>query len=591
MQAEALIAVRERMKPYLDLQLVAFPQGRLLPLRGRHRARAPRPRHGFDVVGGIPDYELTAELGNRSVRELCEMAAKRDLRVDMHTDQTLDPQSRQIEALTCETIRLGLGEMASGSHCTSITTFHDNYAMKLIEQIANARLNIVVSPMTSATCLKVMTRVEELWDAGVNIAFAQDCVMDPWYAFGKADMLEVAHMAIHFGRLLSKKRKAQVFDAITYGGARALGLEGYGLDRGCNADMVVLQAGDPMEAVRLGAPRLFVIRRARSSPGRPPGPLRCSWRTAPSTSTSGARASLRSREFRSAPSRELRPASSAPAPFHPECGRGAGDRREPPGRSGIAPLVVPPSVDGKAEGRDLVRLPLRPVHVRHPLEGPVLPLLQPVERVVLIDREHHAVLHHLLATDEDVAHRPRRSGVDQALERIADRPHRRVPQVDHGEVRLRPRRDAPEVVPAEGPGRTQGRGLEHVLRPQQVDVAARDLRHEARDPHLLDHVVRVAVGAEGHVDPRRPVAAEASHHVAPLRERARAVHHGRSRFREALEVAVLVVVDPRCWSMSIACPSRVSGPRTPISPSHSMGVLPWRRTISRCSMTDCAACV
>ena len=142
--------------------------------------------------------------------------------------------------------------------------------MKLIEQIAAARLNIVVSPMTSATCLKVMTRVAALWDAGVNVAFAQDCTMDPWYAFGKADMLEVAHMAIHFGRLLSERRKAQVFDAITYGGARALSLEGYGLERGCNADMVVLQAGDPMEAVRLGAPRLFVIRRGRVIARQPP---------------------------------------------------------------------------------------------------------------------------------------------------------------------------------------------------------------------------------------------------------------------------------------------------------------------------------
>lgn len=262
-QAEALIAVRERMKPWIDLQLVAFPQDGYFRYEGAAELVSRALDMGFDVVGGIPDYELTAELGYRSVRELCEMAEKRGLRVDMHTDQTLDPQSRQIEALTYETIRLGLGEMASGSHCTSITTFHDNYAMKLIEQIANAGLNIVVSPMTSATCLKVMTRVEELWDAGVNIAFGQDCVMDPWYAFGKADMLETAHMAIHFGRLLSRKRKAQVFDAITYGGARALGLEGYGLDRGCNADMVVLQAGDPMEAVRLGAPRLFVIRRGQ----------------------------------------------------------------------------------------------------------------------------------------------------------------------------------------------------------------------------------------------------------------------------------------------------------------------------------------
>ena len=157
-QAQALVSVRERMKPYIDLQLVAFQQDGYFRYEGATDLVPRALDMGFDVVGGIPDYELTAELGNQSVRELCEMAQRRGLMVDMHTDQTLDPQSRQIEALTFETIRLGLGERASGSHCTSITTVHDNYAMKLIEQIAAARLNIVVSPMTSATCLKVMTR-------------------------------------------------------------------------------------------------------------------------------------------------------------------------------------------------------------------------------------------------------------------------------------------------------------------------------------------------------------------------------------------------------------------------------------------------
>ena len=259
-QVEALIDVRDEMRPYIDLQLVAFPQDGYFRYDGGvdllHRA----VDMGLDVVGGIPDFELTAALGNESVRALAELAVDKGLLVDMHTDQTLDPQSRQIEALTYQTKRLKLGARASASHCTSLTTFHDNYAMKLIAQIADAGLNVIVSPMTSATCLKTMTRVAELWDAGVNIGFGQDCVMDPWYAFGQEDMLDVAHMAIHFGRLLSEQRKAQVFDGITYGGARALSLENYGLAPGSRADMVMLQASAPMEAVRTKAARLRVIR-------------------------------------------------------------------------------------------------------------------------------------------------------------------------------------------------------------------------------------------------------------------------------------------------------------------------------------------
>ena len=183
-QVEALIEARDEMRPYIDLQLVAFPQDGYYRYEGGVELLRRAIDMGLDAVGGIPDFELTAGLGNESVRELAELAVDKGLLVDMHTDQTLDPQSRQIEALTWETKRLKLGSRASASHCTSLTTFHDNYAMKLIAQIADAGLNVIVSPMTSATCLKTMTRVSELWDAGVNIGFGQDCVMDPWYAFG-----------------------------------------------------------------------------------------------------------------------------------------------------------------------------------------------------------------------------------------------------------------------------------------------------------------------------------------------------------------------------------------------------------------------
>jgi cytosine deaminase len=225
---------------------------------------------GLDVVGGIPDFERTVALGNQSVRELCELAAERGLLVDMHTDQTEDPVSRQIEALAYEVSRLKLGKRASGSHLTSLYWMHDNYASKLIPLIAEAGMNVIVNPMTSATVLKVMTRVAELLDQGVVVAFGQDCVMDPWYALGTEDMIDVAHMAVHFGRLTSVKQMNNCFRAITYNGATALNLDGYGLEKGCNADMVVLQAADPIEAIRIKAPRLFVIRRGKVIARRDP---------------------------------------------------------------------------------------------------------------------------------------------------------------------------------------------------------------------------------------------------------------------------------------------------------------------------------
>ena len=99
--------------------------------------------------------------------------------------------------------------------------------------------------------------------AGVNVAFGHDCVMDPWYSMGSGDMLEVGHMAIHVAQMASIADKQKIFDIVTHGNARAIGLEGYGLEKGCNADLVILQARDPVEALRLKANRLTVIRRGR----------------------------------------------------------------------------------------------------------------------------------------------------------------------------------------------------------------------------------------------------------------------------------------------------------------------------------------
>ena len=258
---QALIELRGELKPYIDLQLVAFPQDGYLRDPNALKLMKRALDMGMDAVGGIPDYELTAPLGHEAVRQLCELAEKRGLLVDMHIDQTTDPQSRQIEAITQECIRLKMGARVSASHCPSMYNFDDQYAEKLIAQIAQAGMNICVQPMLAATCWGVMARVSQLLDAGVNVALGQDCVMDPWYPFGKCEMLDIAHMAIVFGRMLTEKKKAMVFNCITYGGAQALNLDGYGIAKGNYADLVVLQAADPMEAIRIRPPRLAVVRR------------------------------------------------------------------------------------------------------------------------------------------------------------------------------------------------------------------------------------------------------------------------------------------------------------------------------------------
>ncbi|MCV2370292.1 amidohydrolase family protein [Roseateles oligotrophus] len=269
---EALLHVKQRVKPYLDLQLVAFPQDGLLRAPGAVENLKRALDMGVEVVGGIPHFERTYEQGTQSVRLLCELAAERGLAVDMHCDESDDPASRHIETLAFETQRLGLQGRVTGSHLTSLHSVDNYYASKLIALMAEARLQVVANPLINITLQgrhdsypkrRGMTRVPELLAAGINVGFGHDCALDPWYSLGSADMLEVASMGLHVAQMTSQTGMQACFDAVTVNNAGVLGLTGYGLEVGANADFVLLQARDPVEALRLRAQRLLVVRRGQ----------------------------------------------------------------------------------------------------------------------------------------------------------------------------------------------------------------------------------------------------------------------------------------------------------------------------------------
>ena len=287
---EALLEVKRRVAPYLDLQLVAFPQDGALRDPHAFDKLQRALSMGVDVVGGIPHFERTSEQGALSIKLLCELAAAQGKLVDMHCDESDDPMSRHIETLAFETQRLGLQGRVTGSHCTSMHSMDNYYVSKLMPLIAEAGVSIISNPLINITLQgrsdsypkrRGMTRVPELLAAGVNVAFGHDCVMDPWYSLGSGDMLEVASMGLHVAQMTSQSAMRQCYDAVTTHAARILHLEGYGLDVGCHADMVLLQASDTIEALRLRATRLMVWRRGQlvaqspaatttlSLPGRP----------------------------------------------------------------------------------------------------------------------------------------------------------------------------------------------------------------------------------------------------------------------------------------------------------------------------------
>ncbi|MBT6829753.1 MAG: amidohydrolase family protein [Rhodospirillaceae bacterium] len=266
----ALVEVREQVKDYIDLQLVAFPQDGYLrsPIGVENLAKALDM--GVDVVGGIPHFERTMDEGAESVRQLCAVAAERGLRIDMHCDESDDPHSRHIETLAAETIRLGLEGRVTGSHLSSMHSMDNYYVSKLIPLMIEADIQVIANPTANMLLMgrhdtypkrRGMTRVKELMAAGLNVSFGQDSVMDPWGSLNTGDVLDAAHMAVHAGHLSGRDEIIACFRAVTENPARAMGLEGYGLEIGCNADLVVLQAADPVEAVRLRPVRLYVMRR------------------------------------------------------------------------------------------------------------------------------------------------------------------------------------------------------------------------------------------------------------------------------------------------------------------------------------------
>ncbi len=269
---EAMLEVKRQVASYIDLQLVAFPQDGLYRT-GTGRANVIRALDmGVDIVGGIPHFERTMEEGAESMRDLCRLAAERGLMIDVHCDETDDPMSRHVETLAREVTRHGLGGRAAGSHLTSMHSMDNYYVSKLLPLIAESGMTAIPNPLINITLQgrhdtypkrRGLTRVREMQAHGITVGWGQDCVMDPWYSLGTADMLDVAFMGLHVAQMTHPAEMARCFDMVTYGNAAIMNLEGYGLEKGDIASLVVLDASDPVEALRLRPDRLAVISKGK----------------------------------------------------------------------------------------------------------------------------------------------------------------------------------------------------------------------------------------------------------------------------------------------------------------------------------------
>jgi cytosine/creatinine deaminase len=269
---EAMLEVKRRVAPYLDLQLVAFPQDGLYRTKTGRQNVLRALDMGVDVVGGIPHFERTMEEGAESLRDLGRIAAERGLMWDVHCDETDDPMSRHVETLAREVTRHGLGGRAAGSHLTSMHSMDNYYVSKLLPLIAESGMTAIPNPLINITLQgrhdtypkrRGLTRVKEMQAMGIPVGWGQDCVLDPWYSLGTGDMLDVAFMGLHVAQMTHPAEMARCFTMVTETNAQIMGLQDYGLRPGSMASLVVLDAGTPTEALRLRPDRLAVVSKGR----------------------------------------------------------------------------------------------------------------------------------------------------------------------------------------------------------------------------------------------------------------------------------------------------------------------------------------
>ena len=281
-----LVELREEVGDQMDLQLVAFPQQGIYSFEGGESLMRQAVEMGVDVVGAIPHYELTREYGERSIRFAMELAAERGRMVDIHCDETDDDQSRFLEVMAAETIRLGLTGRVTASHTTAMHSYNNAYAYRLIDNVKRAGLHVVTNPLDNSVLQgrfdsypirRGHTRVKELLAAGVNVCLGHDSVMDPWYPLGYADPLQAAFVLVHYAQMSGQEELETLFDMITTRPARALGIANYDLSVGSPADLVVFAAPSEIDALRLVAPRRLVLRGGRVVARTQPGQTTVTW--------------------------------------------------------------------------------------------------------------------------------------------------------------------------------------------------------------------------------------------------------------------------------------------------------------------------
>ena len=267
---KAMLEMKEELKDTVDIQIVAFPQEGMYMYKGGRDLVEEALKMGADVVGGIPHYEPAREFGEKSIHDIVKLALKYDKLIDVHCDETDDPNSRFVEILNALVLMEDFGTKTTASHTCSFGSADNSYAYRMLDLFKKSKMNFISLPTENAYLQgrqdtypkrRGLTRVKEFMELGINVAFGQDSINDPWYPMGNGNMMNILDNGIHLAQIMSKKEIETNFDLITYNGARCLNIQNsYGLEVGKAANFIVLNESSVYDAIRRRADVLASVR-------------------------------------------------------------------------------------------------------------------------------------------------------------------------------------------------------------------------------------------------------------------------------------------------------------------------------------------
>ncbi len=270
---KAMLELKEEMKEYVTLQIVAFPQEGILSYPKGSEILEEAIKLGADVVGAIPHFEFTREYGVQSIDKAFELAQKYNKLIDVHCDEIDDEQSRFIEVLAARAYEYGMGERVTASHTTAMHSYNNAYTYKLFRLLKLSNINFVANPLVNIHLQgrfdtypkrRGITRVKELLEAGLNVCFGHDDIFDPWYPLGTGNMLQVLHMGLHICQMMGYSEINESLRLITQNSARAMNiLEEYGIEEGKPGNLIILPAENGYDALRRQVPVLYSIRKGK----------------------------------------------------------------------------------------------------------------------------------------------------------------------------------------------------------------------------------------------------------------------------------------------------------------------------------------